>query len=50
MFFHKPVYAKCYVRLSLSPIFDRLTDEEKPYKRFMQDNAKAHTTNSFMDA
>jgi hypothetical protein len=34
------------VRLILSPFFNQLTDEEKSYGHFMQDNATAHTANN----
>jgi hypothetical protein len=53
---HKPVFShetmnsKHYVRLILSPSFDRLTDEEKLFWHFMQDNAMVGTANNPMEA
>jgi hypothetical protein len=38
--------SKHFVTLILSPFFDQLTDENKLYRHFMQDNAMAHTANS----
>jgi hypothetical protein len=50
VFFHETINFKRYVRLILSPFFDQLTDEEKSYGHFMQDNATAHTANNYMVA
>jgi thiamine phosphate synthase YjbQ (UPF0047 family) len=50
MFFHETINSKHYVTLVLSPFFDQLTDEEKSYRHFMQDNATAHTANNTMVA
>jgi hypothetical protein len=38
------------VRLILSPFSDQLTDGEKSYGNFMQDNVVAHTANNSMYA
>jgi hypothetical protein len=50
VFFHETINSERYVRLILSPFFDQLTDEEKSYGHFMQDNATAHTANNSMVA
>jgi hypothetical protein len=39
-----------YVRLILSPSHHQPTDEEKSFRRFMQDNAIALTSNTSMNA
>jgi hypothetical protein len=44
-FFHETVNSQRYVGLILSPFFGQLTDEEKSYGHFMQDNATAHSAN-----
>jgi hypothetical protein len=38
-----------YVWLFLLPFSDQLSDKEKSYGYYMQDNAATHTTNNFMD-
>jgi hypothetical protein len=39
-----------YVRLILSPFFDKTTDDEKSYGHFKQNNSRAHTTNNSLVA
>jgi hypothetical protein len=41
MSFHKTINSERYVRLILSLFFSQLTDEEKLYGHFVQDNATA---------
>jgi hypothetical protein len=36
--------------LILSPFFDQLTDDEKSYEHFMQNNAAAQTAKNSIDA
>jgi hypothetical protein len=50
VFVHETINSERYVRLILSPFFDQLTDEEKSYGHFMQDNATVHTANNSMVA
>jgi hypothetical protein len=38
------------MRLVLSPFFDQVTDDEKLYWNFMQNNAMACTANNSMDS
>jgi hypothetical protein len=42
VFFHKTVNSKCNVRMILFSFFSQVTDEEKLYGHFVQDNVTAH--------
>jgi hypothetical protein len=44
--FHKTISSELSVRLILSPFFGQLTNEEKLYGNFMQDNATAQILNN----
>jgi hypothetical protein len=45
-FFMKQSVPNVNDKLILSPFFNQLTDEEKSYGHFIQDNATAHTVNN----
>jgi hypothetical protein len=50
VYFHETLNFERCARLIISPFLDQLTDEEKFYGHFMQDNATVHTAKNSMDA
>jgi hypothetical protein len=50
IFYHKTVNSDRYVRNTLKPFFEQLTDDERQCGYFQQDNATAHTAQNSMSA
>ena len=48
IFYQETINCEQYVGLILQPFFAELTDEEKDYAYFIQNNATAHTANDTM--
>lgn len=48
--FHETIKFELYMKLILSSFLDQLTDEEKTYRHFIQENAKAHTVKNSRNA
>jgi hypothetical protein len=49
VFFQETINSERYVRLILTPLFRKLTEDKKTYGYFMQDNTTAHTANHSMN-
>jgi inhibitor of nuclear factor kappa-B kinase subunit alpha len=50
IFYHETVNSDRYVRHILEPFFEQLTDDERQYGYFQQDNATAHTARNSISA
>jgi hypothetical protein len=50
IFFHETMNSGRYFNDTLNPFFNQMTEEERQYGYFQQDNATAHTANATMVA